>query len=279
MIRIVTDSTCDLPVEMLRRYAIQVVPVHIQFGTETYQDRVTIDSETFYRRIGELGQLPQTSQPTPEDFAEVYKSLVNQASLVLSIHLSSKLSGTFQSAQAAMQMVADKIKVYVFDSWGGSGSLGFMCLETARMVEAGKPVEEILRRLEEIRARMNIFFTVANLEFARMSGRVGLLQSVLASLLDVKPIIGVNEGMMAVVERVRSRRRALDRIVELVRARVGQAPVNVAVIHARAPQEAQVLLERVKQELNCVETFLNELALGVAVHLGPGTLGIVAYAI
>lgn len=277
MIRIVTDSTCDLPVTMLRQHAIQVVPVHIQFGTETYQDRVTIDSETFYRRISELGQLPRTSQPTPQDFAEVYESLVNQASMILSIHLSSKLSGTFQSAQVAMQMVADKIKVYVFDSWGGSGSLGFMCLETARMVEAGQPVEEILRRLEEIRARMNIFFTVASLEFARMSGRVGLLQSALASLLDVKPIIGVSEGMMTVVERVRSRRRALDRIVELVRNRVEGAAVNVAVIHAQAPQEAQALLERVRQELNCAETFVNELALGVAVHLGPGTLGVVAY--
>lgn len=277
MIKIVTDSTCDLPADLIRQHAIQVVPVHIQFGDETYQDRVTIDAELFYRRIGELGRLPQTSQPSPQDFVQTYQSLVSQADAILSIHLSSKLSGTFHSAEMAAQLVADQIKVHVFDSWGGSGSLGFMCLEAARMIEANRTLDEVWRRLEAIRERVNIFFTVADLEFARMSGRIGRLQSVLTALLDVKPVISVEQGAMDVIERVRSRQRALDRLIELLRSRVGQARVNVAVIHAQAPQEAQALLERIRREFDCAETFVNDLALGVAVHLGPGTLGVVAY--
>lgn len=277
MIKIVTDSTCDLPEDLIRQHAIQVVPVHIQFGAESYQDRVTIDSETFYQRINELGQLPMTSQPSPQDFAQAYQAVAGQGDTILSIQVSSKLSGTYQSAQAALQMVADQVHVRLFDSWGGSGGLGFMCLEAARMAEAGKSLDEILHRLEAIRAKMNIFFTVANLEFARMSGRIGRLQNALATMLDVKPVISVDEGEMDVIERVRSRKRALDRLIELLRSRVGQAQVNVAVIHAQAPAEAQELLDRIRREFNCAETFLHDLALGVAVHLGPGTLGLVAY--
>ncbi len=279
MIRIITDSTCDLPTELMQQYDIQMVPVQIRFGAETYQDRVTIDSATFYRRVEELGELPHTSQPSPQDFFEAYQELVGKADVVLSIHLTSKLSGTYQSAVIAANMIVGKIKICVFDSLAGSGGLGFMCLEAARMAEAGQPLEEIVRRLEFIRSRMNIFFTVANLQFAQMSGRVGRLQGTLATLLDIKPIIGLADGALDVVERVRSRRKSLDRLVEMVKEKVGQAQVNIAVIHAQAPEEAQALLERVRREFRCAETFVNDLALGVAVHLGPGTLGLVVYSI
>ncbi len=277
MIKIVTDSTCDLPAELIRQHAIQVVPVHIRFGTQVYQDRVDLDSETFYKLVNERGELPATSQPSPQDFTAAYQAVVGQTDAVLSIHLSSKLSGTYQSAVLAANAIVDKVKVHVFDSWGGSGGLGFMCLEAARMAEAGKTLDDIVRRLETIRAHMNIFFTVSNLEFARMSGRVGRLQSVLAAWLDIKPVIGVDEGLMNVVERVRSRKRALDCMIELMRNKVGEANINVAVIHAQVPEEAQALLERIRREFSCVETYWHDLALGVAVHLGPGTLGLVAY--
>jgi len=277
MITIVTDSTCDLPMDLMLKYGIQVVPVHIRFGTETYQDRVTIDSAMFYQRVSELGELPQTSQPAPRDFVQVYDTWADQAEAVLSIHVTSKLSGTCHSAEMAAQMVADKIKVQVFDSQAGSAGLGFMCLEAARMAEAGKSIDEILSRLGTVRAQMNIFLTVADLKFAQMSGRVGRLQGALATLLNVKPVIGLDQGALDMIERVRSRKRSLDRLFELVREKVGQTQINAAVIHAQVPDEAQEMLERVQREFNCAETFLHDLALGVAVHLGPGTLGLVAY--
>jgi DegV family protein with EDD domain len=275
MIRIVTDSTCDLPQEFICQYAIQVVPIHIMFGAECYLDGVTIDSDAFYRRVTALGQLPQTSQPSPSDFVSVYQSLAAQADTILSIHLTSKLSGTYQSAVLAAGMVTNR--VHVFDSLAGSAGLGFMCLEAARMSEAGKTLEEIVRRLETIRARMNIFFTVADLKFAQMSGRVGRLQSTLAALLNVKPIIGLQEGTLNMVERVRSHKQSLERMIELMYEQVGQNQVNLAVIHAQAPAEAQALLERVRRKFSCAESFAQALALGIAVHMGPGTLGIVAY--
>jgi DegV family protein with EDD domain len=145
------------------------------------------------------------------------------------------------------------------------------------MIEAGRPVADIVGRLEEIRSRMNIFLTLDNLKYAQMSGRVTRLQGALASLLNVKPIIALQGGTLDMTERVRSRTRAIERLLDLTEEAVGQAPVNLAVIHAGAPREAETLMAQAKQRLNCRHVFTHDLAISVAVHLGPGTLGLVSY--
>jgi DegV family protein with EDD domain len=277
MIRIVTDSTCDLPQELMVQYRIQVVPVPIQFGVETFLDGVTIDEATFYQRVEQDGMLPKTSQPPPNAFVEVYRKLVGQADEVISIHVTGRLSGTLNSAIMAAEAVADSIKVNVFDSWAGSGGLGFMCLDAARMAEAGKSVAEILKQLEEKRPQVNHLFTLASLKFAEMSGRVNKIQGALASLLNIKPIIQAEGGLMEMAAQVRTRKKAIKRVIEMARERVGNAQVNLAVIHAQAPEEAAQLLEQAKGTLHVSETFVHELALSLAVHFGPGTLAIVTY--
>jgi DegV family protein with EDD domain len=277
MIRIVTDSTCDLPDELLEQYSIHIVPIPIQFGTETYLDGETIDKATFYRRVEQNGVLPTTSQPPPNAFVQVYRKLAGQADEIISIHVTGKLSGTFNSALMAAEAVADTIRVHVFDSWAGSGGLGFMCLDAARMAEAGKSVAEILKRLEETRPKVNHLFALASLKFAEMSGRVNRLQSALASMLNIKPIILAEGGLMEMAAQVRTRRKAIERVLEMARERVGDAKVNLAVIHAQAPEEAAELLEQAESVLSCGETFVHELALSLAVHFGPGTLAIVTY--
>lgn len=277
MIRIVTDSTCDLPQELVDQYKIHVVPIPIQFGADTFLDGVTIDRPTFYERVEQDGVLPTTSQPPPNAFIEAYRKLAEQADEIISIHVTGKLSGTLNSAKMAAEAVADTIKVHVFDSWAGSGGLGFMCLDAARMAQAGKQVTEILKRLEETRPQVNHLFTLASLKFAEMSGRVNKLQSALASLLNIKPIIKADGGLMELAAQVRTRKKAIERVIEMARERVGDARVNLAVIHAQAPEEAAELLEQAKTALHCSETFVHELALSLAVHFGPGTLAIVTY--
>jgi len=147
MIKIVTDSTCDLPGDLLRRHDIQVVPVNIQFGLESYQEGVTMDRAGFYAKVDELELIPTTSQPAPPQFAEVYRELAaGGADTILSVHVTSKLSGTYQSAELAREMVADEVTVHTFDSASGSAGLGYMALEGARMAEAGEDAASILQR-------------------------------------------------------------------------------------------------------------------------------------
>jgi DegV family protein with EDD domain len=277
MIRIVTDSTCDLPDEWMKEYSIHVVPIHIQFGAETFRDRETIDKATFYGRIARDGVLPKTSQPPPGDFVEAYRKLAAQADEIISIHVTGKLSGTCASARMAAESVADRIKVHVFDSLAGSGIMGYMCLEAARMVQAGKGAAEILKRLEVTRPRANIFLTLANLKFAQMSGRVGKLQGALASLLNVQPIVRLEDGLLDMAERVRSRKKSVERIIEMTRERVGETPVHLAVLHAEALDEGTELLEQTKRVFKCREAFVHDLALSLAVQFGPGTLALATY--
>jgi len=279
MIKIVTDSTCDLPSGLLRQYDIRVVPVLIQFGMETYEEGVTIDRANFYRKVDELGIIPTTSQPSAGRFAQVYREMAAEgAEIILSIHVTAKLSGTYQSAELARQMVAEEVTVYPFDSACGSAGLGFMALEGARMAEAGESATSILQRWEEIRPQMRILFTLADLRYAQMSGRVGKLQSTLASLLSVKPIVALEDGLIDVVGQVRTRKRALERMLALMEEAVGTTEaVNLAVVHAEAPEEGQELLDRARRMFNCQETFIEDLAISLAVQFGPGTLGLVSY--
>lgn len=281
MIKIVTDSTCDLPADHYRQYGISVVPINIQFGSETYLDGVTMDRPTFYRRIEESGILPKTSQPSAGQFEECYGGLAEAgATDIISIHVTAKLSGTWQSAELAREMVADRVRVYPFDSACGSAGLGFMAVEAARMASVGHGVADILARLEAIRARMNIILVLKDLRFAQMSGRVGRLQGSLASLLNIKPLVMLEDGLIDVTEKVRTSRKALDRMVELVVERVGTtSPVNLAAVHAEAPDEGRALLDRARALFPVQESFLSDLALSLAVQFGPGTLGLVAYRI
>jgi DegV family protein with EDD domain len=197
---------------------------------------------------------------------------------IISIHVTAKLSGTYQSAELAKEMMRDQVRVHPFDSGCGSAGLGFMVLEAARMVEEGRSVAEILARMEAMRDGMNIVLTLNDLRFAQMSGRVGKLQSSLASLLNVKPIVVLEAGIIDVSEKVRTRRKAIDRMIELIAERVGTIePVNLAVVHAEAPEEGQDLLERAESLFDCRETFLTDLTTSLVVHFGPKTLGLIAY--
>ncbi len=279
MIRIVTDSTCDLPPDYFQEYDITVVPINIQFGTESYEDGITIDRATFYRKIDELGILPTTSQPSAGQFEEYYRRLAEEgATDIISLHVTAKLSGTYHSAVLAQELVEDRVGVHPFDSAGGTVGLGFMALEASRMARANKSVDEILARMELIRQRTNLVITMKDLRYAQMSGRVGKLQSSLASLLNIKPIVLLEDGLLDVAEQTRTQRKAVERMLEIIVERVGTTePVNLAVVHAEAPDLGEELLDRARTLFNCQETFSANLTSSLVVHFGPGTLGLFAY--
>ncbi|MEJ5199194.1 MAG: DegV family protein [Anaerolineae bacterium] len=282
MIRIVTDSTCDLPSALLERYRIRVAPINIQFGQESFQENVTLGQDEFYQKVAANNVIPTTSQPSLGQFKAIYAELAEEADTeaILSLHITSHLSGTYDSAVvAAGQMPADP-PITVFDSLSGSMGLGFMVLEAAQMAEAGAKMAEIIRRLEAMRERMRIFLSLDNLRFAQMSGRVGMVRALLTSLLNIKPLLTVTDGKLDLVGRARSRSQALNGLIEAMeQALKGQegGPPRLAVIHAQAPEAARWLAEACAKRFRQLPEVINTLSIGIAVHFGPGTVGLVGY--
>jgi DegV family protein with EDD domain len=276
-LKLVTDTTCDLPPAWLERYQIERLPINIQFGLETFLDGETILAETFYRRIAREQSLPTTSQPSVGQFQALYERLGADGSEILSIHVTSKLSGTYHTAQLSARQLDGAVKVHVVDSLMGSVGLGLLVREAAQLVVAGLAPAEIVARLEARRAQILVYFMLNDLRHARLSGRVGRFRETLVSLLNIKPIVGVEVGALIPVDRIRSQKKGLAHMVALAEAALGQQPVHVGVVHALAPTEAEDLLGQLQQRLNCQDTFVTDLALSLAVHFGPGTVGFAAY--
>jgi DegV family protein with EDD domain len=277
MLKIITDSTNNLQESIIKRYDIRVAPISIQFGEETFEEGINIERPLFYSKIEELGTLPTTAQPTPAWFEKFYREFTDQGHSILVITITSKHSGTYESAILAKSLVPEA-DVEVFDSLNISLGTGWMVLEAARASEAGQDRASIISRLEKIRDRVHFCFTPATLKYLQMSGRVSTLSGALGSLLSLKPIIVLEDGVLDLKEKIRTRSKAVTRLIELTEEAVGTSdPVSVAVVHADAPEEGQALLDRVKAHFNCQETLMEDLVASLAVHGGPGILAIVAY--
>jgi len=277
MVKLVVDSTCNLSQELIRRHDLRIAPITIQFGNESYEEGLTIERPLFYRKIEELQIIPTTSQPTPAWFSRYYEEIAAQGDSALTITVTGAHSGTYQSALLAKSM-APAADVEVFDSRSISLGTGWMVLEAARMAEAGRERGTILERLTFIRDHSHLFLTPATLKYLQMSGRVGKLQGAIASLLNVKPVIALKEGVLEAIENVRTRSKALDRLVTLLEQAVGTTrPIHAAVIHAQVPDEADTLLERLRRTFNVRETLMEDLVASLAVHGGPGVIGVFAY--
>ncbi|HSB65074.1 MAG TPA: DegV family protein [Anaerolineales bacterium] len=279
MLRIVMDSAGEIPNEWRSEYEVHVIPVNIQFENKTYQQGIDLSNDDFYRLADTTGVIPKTSQPTPQQFVDFYKRIAQAGDTILSLHVTSKLSGTFNSAVMAAQELKDKLKVIPFDSGSGSAALGFMCKEVRQLERAGATLQSILERLEIIRRNVHVVLTLDSLEYARRSGRVKALPAAIAALIKIKPIVILKDGALDMKEKVRTRQRSISRVIEIIHDRVDGRLVNVAVVHSQSLQAARQLMERVKQTLRINELILSELSIGVAANLGPGTIGIIAYAV
>lgn len=277
VLRIVTDGSADMPAKWRNDYQIDVMPLQLTFGGKIFTQGVDLTGDDFYRMVRETREIPKTSLPSPEQVKDFYRSIAKRGESILSIHLASKLSGTFNAFQLAARELASEYQIYPIDSGAGSAGLGFMCREARQMWQAGLPVERILNRLRSVRERLFISFTVNTLDFALMSGRINALQNALSSLLNIKPIIVLRDGLLEMAEKVRTRRRSLDRMMEMVRESIGQQRVDLAIVHAADPTMAEEILVKAKRFFNIREVIVTDLSIPVAAHLGPGTIGIVAY--
>ncbi len=277
MLRIITDGAADMPPAWEKEFDLQIVPINIQFGEKTFLQYKDIDNEEFYKLVDETKKIPKTAQPSPHQIVEFYEKVAKAGDTIISIHVTSKLSGTFDSAVAAAREVAGKFKIFPINSFGGSAGIGYMCREARLMDRAGKSAEEIVRRIESIRERVGIFLTLDTLDYARMSRRVGTLQAALASILNVKPLVVLKNGMLDVTEKVRTRRAALERTIEMAREKYSNQPLHIAVVQARDPQSGESLMEMVKDKFNVKDLIMTDLSISVAANLGPGTVGLVLY--
>ena len=273
-IAIVTDSAASLPQELVKKYGVTVVPIQIQFEDEAYRDGVDITREEFYEKLdGRV--MPSTSQPAPSDFINVYEKLLERVRTIISIHITSEGSGTCQVANIAKARFPGA-DIEVFDSKSASMGIGFLAMEAAEAVLSGKTKEEILRLLTELRPRIVSYAVIDSIRYLLKSGRVRAGQALIASLLSVKPLISIRQGVVEVVDRVRTHRAALDRLVELTLAAAGDNPRSrLAVDHGNVLEEANKLRDRVRPLDGCKEILVTDIGAALAIHGGPGIIGVV----
>lgn len=279
-VRIVTDSTADMPEGLIEAEGldITIVPLNVQFAAETFRDKVDITNEQFLERLVRSSALPTTSQPAVGDFEETYRRLTAGGATVISIHVSSSLSGTYGAALLAAQNVGAGDAVRVIDSRSASLALALLPIAAGRLVRAGASADAVVAEIESMIPRLRLIFTVDTLDFLQRGGRIGRAQALLGSLLSVKPILGLEEGVVVPVRRERTRARALDALVALA-ADLGPLE-TLGVVHVGAPQDAATLRERlaaaVAPPMDGAAILTAEIGPVVATHVGPGGLGFVA---
>ncbi len=275
-VAILTDSTAYLPQDLLARYNIATIPLQVIWGEETFQDGVTIQPGDFYRRLQTAKLMPTTSQPSAGAMKEAFARLLEQDAAVLGIFISSKLSGTIQSAAQGREMLKDGAEnIEIFDSQTTAMAMGFQVLAAARAAAEGASLKECVHAAEQARLHSGIHFVVDTLEFLHRGGRIGGAQRFLGTALNMKPILKMNEGKIEAEERVRTKGKALERLIAMVAEECqGKQPVSLAALHANAPAEAQTVLDKASALLNPVETFTCELSPVIGTHVGPGTIAL-----
>lgn len=276
-VAVVTDSTSSLTPAIGREYGIAVAPIYVTFGTRTYRDGVDLDSESFYRLLRESEELPTTAQPTAGDFVQIYTALSEEAEAIVSIHISHEMSATLDSALTARKQLP-QVPIHLIDSRSVSMGLGLMASAAARAAAAGQDAAQVVRLVEGLIPKMNIIFTVETLDYLRKGGRIGRAAALVGSALRIKPVLQVEEGEVGPLERPRTRRRAVRRLLDLMGQRVGASQtVHAAVLHCDVPDEAQALAEQVAARFDCVELLTTDAGPIIGTHAGPGTLGVVFY--
>lgn len=278
-IRIVTDSTCYLPSEILGEYPeLSVVPLYVSFGDKSFKEGADLKTEEFFKKLKETKTLPTSSQPSVGDFLEVYKPLLEEGSEIVSIHISSKLSGTVDSAQQAAQILGGGIEV--IDSLLTGMGLGFMVIEALRRARSGATKEEIISRVLEVREGITVIFVVDTLEYLHKGGRIGGAQALLGTLLKVKPILFLKDGRIDVLEKVRTQAAARARMISIlkeIREETPGAKMKIAIHEAEAFEEAKEVLQRLNEELKPEEIFISPLGPVLGTHTGPGLLGFACF--
>lgn len=277
-VAIVTDSTANLPDEIIRNHPIYTVPLHVIWGDQEFLDQVEMTCDQFYARLRTDKILPTTSQPSPKEFKDLYVRLLEEGYDILTVTISSKLSGTMDSALQARAMLPGP-RIEVFDSQTTSLAMGFQVLAAARLAKQGATLKECCAAVSQAREKSGVFFVLKTLEFLARGGRLGGASAFVGTMLNLKPILELRNGQVEPVERVRTSNKAIDRLLDIYEARIRQdsIPVRMACLHTDTPEEGEQLLERARQRFGVTEVseaFIGRVSPVLGVYAGPGALGL-----
>lgn len=272
-VRIVTDSTADLPAELVARHRIAVVPLLVQFGEQSFRDGVDLTADQFYERLRSSPVFPRTSQPPVAAFQAVFEELLAGGSSVVAIHLAATLSGTYQASAVAARNYPPG-RVTVLDARTVSMAMGWQVLEAARAADAGASHDEVVALVERLRPRARLLGVFETLEYLQRGGRIGRARAFLGTLLDIKPILEVRDGEVLPRERVRTWKRALERLAELALAL--RPLTHLAIIHGAAPAAAEGLRARLAPHVGTAELIVRPIGPVLGTHIGPGAVGVAA---
>ncbi|MBI4297098.1 MAG: DegV family protein [Chloroflexi bacterium] len=277
---IVADSTACLPSELAKELGIQVVPVDLVFEGKVYRDGLDSNYEEFYALLKSARRLPTTSAPSPSSYLEAMREAGKGREGVLCITVSSKVSAMYESARLAMEMAQGSmpgLQVTVLDSGTAAMAQGFVALEAARKAAQGVSLAEVETAARQVSAKANIVAMLDTLYYLAKGGRIPRAAAWIGSVLSIKPILEFRQGEVRLVERARTRRRALGRLLDIVEERLGNRPVHVAVVHANAIEEAQILKEKIRARWQCRELYITPFTPVMGAHLGPGLVGVAFY--
>jgi DegV family protein with EDD domain len=275
-IALVCDSTADLPEEAIRSLSVEVVPLNVHFDDQVFRDYVDISPEQFLERLENTSVLPTTSQPSPAAFAEAYDRVSMDADAIVVLTISSKLSGTWQSARLGIDIATSDVPVHVIDSLSASTGLGLQVRRARDLVDCGLPIDQIVGTLEREAPRYQLTFFADTLEFLQRGGRIGRASMMIGSLLQVKPILACELGTVVPVERTRTRSRAIDGLIDIANA--NQSAERVGILHdGRHHTDLERVTDGVRGLAPEGEIYTNQYGPIIATHVGPGALGVCVF--
>ncbi|MFT3895855.1 MAG: DegV family protein [Anaerolineales bacterium] len=275
-VAIVTDSTSYLPKECIDQYHISIIPLSVVWGDQVLLDGVDVQPAEYYERLSKSKVMPTTSQVTPAAMLGTFQPLLEQGYDVLSIFISSKFSGTIQSAMQARDMLDGAAsRLAIVDSLSTTMAMGWPVLTAARAAQAGESLSECRTVAENACKNSGVLFVVETLEFLRRGGRIGGASALLGTALNIKPVLEMRDGRIESVEKIRTKHKAIQRMLDLATERInGRTPVRVAVTHANAEADASSLLQQASDRFNPVETIISPLSPVIGTHAGPGTVAL-----
>jgi DegV family protein with EDD domain len=274
---VVTDSSANVPAHLVQQLDIRVVPILLALNGRTFRDGVDVTAQQVYQWLRTSKHLPTTSAPSIGDFLRVYATAAQEASDIVSIHLSPKLSATYKVARAASQLV-DNATIHVINSQTVAMGQGFVAVAAARAAAGGADLEEVVARAEQVSSKMNVLATLDTLEYLHRGGRIGGGAAVLGTLLQIKPVLYVTDGHVDLFARPRTKSKAIRIMMEQLTSAADGGSLHVAIFHADVPKEAAALRNRIATDLECDELYVTEMTPIMGAHTGPGVLGVVFYA-
>ena len=272
-VRIVTDSTADLSPQLAQELGIAVIPVYVRFGDKSYRDGIEIGYDELYDKLITSPIHPSTSQPTPVDFAKVYRELAGETDEIISIHVSGKLSGTYSSALQGKKLIDTKTNITVIDSESVTMGLGIIAISAARLALLNASLTGILEDIKQSKINMRLLGALDTLKYLALGGRIGRARALLGSVLNVKPLITIRNGEIAPIGNVRTHTKAVEKLFEFVK---GASNVqDLAIIHNTTPDDAVSLKDRLSSFVSSDRLYMARLDPALGVHAGPGTLAVV----